>query len=70
MPAGALVTLPFVGGLTVTVKVFNVKVAVTVLALVMETVQVPVPPQPSPLQPVKTELMSGVAERVTLVLKA
>ncbi len=42
----------------------RVKVAVTLLALIIDTIQEPVPVQ-LPLHPVKVELASGVAVRVT-----
>ncbi|MBK1641100.1 hypothetical protein CKO12_04265 [Chromatium okenii] len=42
------------------------KLAVTVCAAFILTVQLSVPEQPPPLQPVNTELLSAVAERVML----
>ena len=52
---------------TVRLKPCSVKVAVTLCACVKLTVQVPIPAQ-APLQPVKVELVAGVAVRVTEVL--
>ncbi len=70
MPPGTEVTVPLPSPAFVTCRVycFKVKVAVTLVAAVMVTVQVPVPVQPAPLQPVKVDVASGVAVRVTLVL--
>src|SRR6476661_10348972 len=72
MPAGLEVTEPvpdpFV--LTSSVSLFKVKVAVTEWAASIVTMQVPVPEQPAPVQPVKSELASGLAVRVTTVPKA
>ena len=65
MPAGALVTVPLPAPvlLTVSEKLWSVKVAVTVVAALIVTVQVPVPVQPPPLQPVKVEPAAGAAVR-------
>jgi hypothetical protein len=49
------------------VGVFSVKVAFTDRAWSIVTWQVPVPEQPSPVHPVKSELTSGVAVKVTEV---
>jgi len=51
--------------LTVSAKVWSVKVAVTLRAADMETVHVPVPAQPAPLQPENVEPEVGVAVSVT-----
>src|SRR5882724_5991776 len=69
MPAGELVIVPVPVPdlLTVSVKDCCAKVAVTEVAALSVTVQGPVPEQPPPLQPVKVELASGVAVRVTAV---
>src|SRR5882724_1575093 len=69
-PAGLLVTVPAPAPalLAVSVKVCRANVAVTEAAALIVTVQGPVPEQPPPLQPVKVELASGVAVRVTAVL--
>ena len=66
MPAGALVTvpLPVPALLSVSAKVWAVKVAVTERAAVMLTVQVLVPVH-APLQPLKVEPAAGVAVNVT-----
>jgi hypothetical protein len=53
--------------LTVKVSVCSVKVAVTDVAAVTDTTQVPVPEHPPPVHPVKSELTSGVAVKVTTV---
>lgn len=68
MPAGAEVTVPepVPAFTTASVLGFKVKFAVTVDAAVRVTVQVPVPVQ-APLQPLKVELASCVAVRVTVV---
>src|SRR5207247_10010743 len=69
MPAGALVTVPVPVPDLVTVRVKDcwAKVAVTEVAAFTVTMQVLVPEQPPPLQPVKVELASGVAVKVTAV---
>jgi hypothetical protein len=59
--------VPFDPADGVMVKVLIVKLAVTFLSAVMLTMQVPVPVQPSPDQPVKVELTSDEAVRVTEV---
>jgi len=68
-PAGLLVTVPAPAPalLAVSVKVCRANVAVTEAAALIVTVQGPVPEQPPPLQPVKVELASGVAVKVTAV---
>ena len=66
IPAGALMTVPLPALLTVSAKVWVVKVAVTVVAALMLTVQVPVPVH-APLQPLKVEPAAGVAVSVTTV---
>ncbi len=69
IPAGALVTvpLPVPAAVTVSVKVWSVKVAVTVVAAETVTTHDPVPVQPPPLQPLKIEPAAGVAVSVTAV---
>jgi len=69
MPEGALVTVPLPVPVLVTLRAKDcwTKPAVTVVAAVSVTVQVPVPEQPPPVQPVKVELASGVAAKVTAV---
>src|SRR5437773_1872766 len=69
MPAGepVMVPVPVPDLLTVSMKDCCAKVAVTEVAAFSVTMQVPVPEQPPPLQPVKVELASGVAVRVTAV---
>ena len=68
IPAGALVTvpLPVPALLSVSAKVWVVKVAVSERAAVMLTVQVLVPVH-APLQPLKVEPAAGVAVSVTAV---
>src|SRR5437879_556127 len=68
MPAGLLATVPAPAPALVSVRVKDctANVAVTEVAAFTVTMQVPVPEQP-PLQPVKVELASGVAVRVTAV---
>src|SRR5436309_2100218 len=69
MPAGLLATVPAPAPALVSVRVKDctANVAVTEVAAFSVTMQVPVPEQPPPLQPVKVELASGVAVRVTAV---
>ena len=69
MPAGELVTkpVPVPPMVTVSAWVSIAKVAVTFLAAVMDTVHVPVSEHPPPVQPAKTEPVSGVAVSVTEV---
>src|SRR5436309_2459064 len=69
MPAGLLATVPAPAPALVSVRVKDctANVAVTEVAAFTVTVQVPVPEQPLPLQPVKVELASGVAVKVTAV---
>src|SRR5881396_1313528 len=69
IPAGLLVTVPAPAPALVSVRVKDctANVAVTEVAAFTVTMQVPVPEQPPPLQPVKVELASGVAVRVTAV---
>src|SRR5438034_110679 len=69
MPAGLLVTVPAPAPALVSVRVKDctANVAVTEVAAFTVTMQVPVPEQPPPLQPVKVELASGVAVKVTAV---
>src|SRR6059036_3013359 len=69
IPAGLLATVPAPAPALVSVRVKDctANVAVTEVAAFVVTVQVPVPEQPLPLQPVKVELASGVAVKVTAV---
>src|SRR5437773_1471383 len=69
MPAGLLATVPAPAPALVSVRVKDcaANVAVTEVAAFRVTMQVPVPEQPPPLQPVKVELASGVAVKVTAV---
>ena len=69
IPAGALVTvpLPVPALLTVSAKVWAVKVAVTGRAALMVTEQVVAVPVHAPLQPLKVEPAAGVAVNVTAV---
>src|SRR6266704_739182 len=69
MPAGELVTvpLPVPALVTVSVKVWSVKVAVTVVAAETVTTHDPVPEQLPPLQLLKIEPAAGVAVSVTAV---
>src|SRR5216117_2790271 len=69
MPAGLLATVPAPAPALVSVRVKDctANVAVTEVAAFTVTMQVPVPEQPPPLQPVKVELASGVAVKVTAV---
>src|SRR5437773_5218896 len=69
IPAGLLVTVPAPAPALVSVRVKDctANVAVTEVAAFIVTMQVPVPEQPPPLQPVKVELASGVAVKVTAV---
>src|SRR2546422_49852 len=69
IPAGLLATVPAPAPALVSVRVKDctANVAVTVVAAFNATMQVPVPEQPPPLQPVKVELASGVAVKVTAV---
>ena len=68
IPAGELVTPPepFPDLVTVSVR-GGTKLAVTVVSELSATVQVPVPEHPPPLQPAKTEPVSGAAVSVTVV---
>src|SRR5437879_4172079 len=68
-PTGLLVTVPAPAPAVVTVRVKDctANVAATEVAAFSVTTQAPVPEQPPPLQPVKVELASGVAVRVTAV---
>src|SRR5213592_4212631 len=68
-PAGLLVTVPAPAPALVTVRVKDctANVAVTEVAAFTVTMQVPVPEQRPPLRPVKVELASGVAVKVTAV---
>jgi hypothetical protein len=68
IPAGEEVTAPPSVPVSVIVKLYWIlaKVAVTAWAAVIVTLQLPVPVH-APLQPVKVELASGVAMRVTTV---
>ena len=69
IPAGALVTvpLPVPALLSVSAKVWVVKVAVTERAAVMVTEQEAAAPVHAPLQPLKVEPAGGVAVSVTTV---
>jgi len=68
MSPGMPVTVPVPSPLRPTVsEKIGVKVAVTVVAAETVTVQGPVPVQPPPLQPMKTELVPGVAVSATAV---
>src|SRR5512138_14037 len=69
IPVGELVTvpLPLPALVTVRAKDGTTKPAVTVVLSFIVTVQVPVPEQPPPVQPVKAELVPGVAVRMTWV---
>src|SRR5437867_12462468 len=69
MPVGELVTvpLPVPALVTVSVKVWSVKVAVTVVAAETVITHDPVPVHPPPLQPLKVEPAAGVAVTVTAV---
>jgi len=71
MPAGELVTVPFPFPLFVTASVnwtaCVLKVAVTAVLAFSVTVHVPVPLQPPPLQPAKTDPLTGAAVSVTVV---
>ena len=69
MPDGLLVTVPVPVPVFVTARLkgIMVNVAVTFCAAFMVTVHVPVPLHPPPDQPVKVEVASGVAARVTNV---
>ena len=68
IPEGALLTVPLPVPVLVTLRAKDcwTKPAVTEAAALIVTMQVPVPEQP-PLQPVKVELASGVAVKVTAV---
>ena len=68
IPAGALVTvpLPVPDLVTVSAKIWVVKVAVSERAAVMLTTQVLVPVH-APVQPLKVEPAAGVAVSVTAV---
>lgn len=66
IPVGeVMVPVPLPDLVTVRPSVFTVKVAVTVLAASTVTTQSPVPVQPLPPHPVKVELLSGWADKVT-----
>ena len=67
MPTGALVTvpLPVPALLTVSAKVWAVKVAATERAALMVTEQEVAVPVHAPLQPLKVEPAAGVAVNVT-----
>ena len=67
MPTGALVTvpLPVPALLTVSAKVWAVKVAATERAALMVTEQEVAVPVHAPLQPLKVEPAAGVAVSVT-----
>ena len=69
MPAGALMTvpLPVPTLLTVSAKVWTVKVAVTERAALMLTEQEAAVPVHAPVQPLKVEPAAGVAVKVTAV---
>jgi hypothetical protein len=69
MPAGVLLTTPFPGPPTFTVRVTvcRLNAAVTVVAPVSVTVQLPVPLHPPPLQLTKVDSVDGLAVRVTTV---
>src|SRR3989442_8386680 len=69
MPAGVLATVPAPAPALVTVRVKDctANVAATEGAAFSVPTQAPVPEQPPPLQPVKVELASGVAVKVTAV---
>src|SRR5436190_1720643 len=68
-PAAPRVTVaaPAPALVSVRVKDCTANVAVTEVAAFTVTMQVPEPEQPPPLQPVKVELASGVAVKVTAV---
>ena len=72
MPTGALVTvpLPVPALLTVSAKVWAVKVAATERAALMVTEQEVAVPVHAPLQPLKVEPAAGVAVNVTAVALA
>src|SRR2546422_863502 len=67
MPAGELVSVPVPVPVleTVNVRFCNVNIAVTEPAWLIVTWHVPVPAQPSPLHPVKSLPVAGVAVSVT-----
>jgi len=69
IPEGALLTVPLPVPVLVTLRAKDcwTNPAVTEAAALIVTVQVPEPEQPPPLQPVKVELASGVAVKVTAV---
>jgi hypothetical protein len=69
IPDGFDVTLPLPAPVAMTVSVWRaVNCAATFVEVVTVTTHAPRPVQPAPVQPAKTELLSGVAVSVTMSL--